>query len=103
MKEGDTYEAAKKAVAKFEDERVQHFYDSRQAAGRAFARSLGYADNIVWDFYLFYPLQSEWADLPPQPEIYMHQLRNRWADQARLFEKDALAEKFSETMQSMFP
>lgn len=100
----DNHEAAQKAVAKFDDGRIFHFYDPRQAAGKAFARSLGHGGNIAWDFYLFYPVRSEWAaDLPPQPEVFMHQLSSSWADQSRLFEKDMLTEKLTETMQFLFP
>ena len=103
MMGGDTLKATRKATAKFNDARVRQFYDPGKAAGRAFARSLGRDGNIAWDFYFFYPIQSEWADLPPRPEVYMHQLSNGWADQSRLFEKRKLTKKLKETMQSLFP
>ena len=103
MMGGDTHKAARKATEKFNDGRVQQFYDSGKAAGKAFARSLGHDGNIAWDFYFFYPVQSEWVDLPPQPEAFMHQLSNSWADQSHLFENEKLTEKLKETMQSLFP
>ena len=100
MMKGDSYEAAKKAVGKFKKYgRVKQFYDPRQLAGKAFAESLGHDSGVVWDFYLFYPVQSVWLDLPPVPEIFFHQLRDSWADQSRLFEKNLLKEKLNETMQ----
>jgi len=103
MMSRDTYGAARIASSKFNDKRVRQFYDTQKAAGKAFARSLGHDGCVAWDFYLFYPVLSEWMDLPPQPETYVHQLRNGWADQSRLFEKDMLTEKLTETMQSLFP
>jgi hypothetical protein len=102
MMEGDTLEAARKAVSKFKDRRVRQFYDPNQLAGKAFAESLGHQDRVAWDFYLFYPVRSEWTDIPPQPEIFMHQLRNSWADQNCLFEKDRLRLKLLETMKNLF-
>ena len=72
-------------------------------AGKAFAGSLGHKDKVAWDIYLFYPEKSMWKELPPQPEAYMHQLRDSWADQSCLFEKDQLRAKLTETMKSLFP
>ena len=102
MMKSDTFEAARKAVSKFNDNRVQQFYDPQKAAGEAFARSLGHDGSIAWDFYLFYAPRSEWVDLPPRPEMFMHQLRNGWADRNRLFEKEILTKKLTETMQLLF-
>ena len=103
MMSGDSYEAAHKAVGKFKDGRVRQFYDPRQAAGKAFSKSLGHDGGVAWDFYLFYSGQSVWQELPPVPEVFMHQLRDSWADQNRLFEKDKLKAKLTETMQLLFP
>ena len=95
--------AARKAASKFKDERVGQFYDPNQLAGKAFAESLGHGGKVAWDFYLFYPAASKWTELPPQPEVFMHQLRDSWADQNCLFEKDLLRVKLSETMKNLFP
>ena len=103
MMESDNYEAARKAVSKFNDERVQQFFDPNQLAGKAFAGSLGHNGKVAWDMYLFYPVKSMWKELPPQPEAYMHQLRDSWADQSCLFEKDQLRVKLKETMKRLFP
>jgi hypothetical protein len=103
MMSGDSYQAAQKAVRKFKDGRVKQFYDPKQLAGKAFAESLGHVDSVAWDFYLFYPVQSEWKELPPVPEVFFHQLPNSWADQKQLFEKNLLKAKLNETMQSLFP
>ena len=100
---GDTLEAAPKALKKFKDARVQQFYDPLQLSGRAVAKSLGHSDKVAWDMYLFYPSGALWRDLPPSPEAYMHQLRDSWADQSCLFEREKLRAKLAQTMQSMFP
>jgi hypothetical protein len=103
LKEGDTLEAARKAVGKFTDARVRQFFDPKQRAGKAIADCLGYGGKTAWDFYLFYPPGAEWREIPPGPEVYMHQLRNNWADQNRLFEKDGLRMELTRTMKALFP
>ena len=103
MMESDNHEAALKAVSKFKDERVKQFFDPNQLAGKAFAGSLGHKDKVAWDIYLFYPAKSMWKEVPPQPEVYMHQLRDSWADQSYLFEKDKLRVKLTERMKGLFP
>jgi len=103
MMGGDTYAAAQKAAKKFKDNRVKQFFDPHQLAGRALANSLGHSDNIAWDIYCFYPVGAFWQDLPPSPESWMHQLRDSWADPSRLFEKEPLRIKLTETMKLLFP
>ena len=103
MMGNDTYKAAEKAVGKFKDGRVRQFYDPRKAAGKAFSKSLGYDGEVAWDFYLFYSVQSVWQELPPVPEVFMHQLRDGWADQSCLFEKDILKTELTRVMQILFP
>ena len=99
----DSYEAARKAVRKFKDPRVKQFYDPKQFAGRAFAKSLGHDGRVAWDFYLFYPAPSEWEVLPPTPKVFFHQLPGSWADQNQWFEKNKLKVKLNETMKALFP
>lgn len=103
MMGSDNYEAAQKAVSKFKDKRLKQFYDPNQLAGKAFAGSLGHDNKLAWDVYLFYPVESMWEELPPHPEAFMHQLRDSWADQSCLFEKDKLRIKLTETMKKLFP
>lgn len=101
---GDSYEAAQKAVGKFKKyKRVKQFYDPKQLAGKAFAGSIGHDGEVAWDFYLFYPAQSVWQELPPVPDVYFHQLRDSWADQNCLFEKKMLTAKLNETIQLLLP
>jgi hypothetical protein len=103
MMRGDTYKAAQKAAKKFKDGRVMQFYDPQQLSGQVFAASLGHSDKVAWDVYLFFPPRTAWGGLPPPPEMFMHQLRDSWADQDCLFEKDRLRLKLTETMKSLFP
>jgi hypothetical protein len=102
MMRADTFKTAQRAAAKFKDRRVKQFFDPRQRAGQAFAKSLGSSDKAAWDFYLFYPIQALWRELPPPPEAFMHQLRDSWADQKCLFERDQLKVKLGETMKMLF-
>jgi len=83
MMDGDTYEAAEKAAAKFSDVRANQFYDPQKLTGRALAESLGHKTEVAWDMYLFYPTGTIWQENPPPPETYVHQLPNSWADQSR--------------------
>ena len=101
--DSDDLEAAKKAVEKFADPRVKQFYDPRQMSGHAIAESLGHPGEIAWDMYLFYPSGAVWLESPPFPDVYVHQLRDSWADQSLLYEDDLLRAKLHETMQSFFP
>lgn len=103
MMGGDSYKAAQKAAGKFKDGRVRQFYDPGKVAGKAFSKSLGHDGNVAWDIYLFYPVQSEWQELPPVPEVFMHQLRDSWADQDRFFEKDMLKAELTKVMKFLFP
>jgi hypothetical protein len=103
MMDSDICEAAGKAVSKFKDPRVTQFYDPQRTSGKAIAKSLGHAEEVAWDFYLFYPVGSAWGALPPVPEVYMHQLPNSWADRNRLFERKLLRAELTETIKSFFP
>lgn len=103
LKESDTLETAGRAVGRFPDARVTQFFDPQQRAGKAIADRLGHGGRIAWDFYLFFPQECEWRETPPKPEVYMHQLRNGWADPDRLFEKGRLRMELTITMKTMFP
>lgn len=85
--ETDSELAARQAAEEFaQDPRVSHFHDAEGRVGRAIARSLGAgAGKVAWDIYLFYERGSVWAEDPPVPVAWMHQLEeSRWADPARL-------------------
>jgi hypothetical protein len=61
------------------DSRIQHFYDKNKDVGKTIADSVGWAGNVAWDIYLFYEPFSQWAENPPIPQFWMHQLSDDWA------------------------
>ncbi|HZG67578.1 MAG TPA: hypothetical protein VEZ12_12595 [Herpetosiphonaceae bacterium] len=78
----DGVEAAERAARRFNDTRVEQFYDAGHHAGKAIAAGLGGPGEIAWDIYLFYPAGSLWQNAPPLPEVWMHQLSASWAPAA---------------------
>ena len=102
MMEADTPESARKASEKFNDRRVQQFFDTHRNAGKIIASSLGHQGEVAWDFYLFYPDGLKWEEMPPQPIDYMHQSPGKWANPDNFFEKENLKNKLTETMESLF-
>jgi hypothetical protein len=71
------------------DSRARHFHDPGRLVGKAIAQSLGTpgtAGQTAWDMYLFYGPAAEWADDPPHPDVWLHQLSGpgrEWADPNR--------------------
>ena len=62
------------AMNRLNDDRVRHFYDPRQMAGRMFARGL-LPVGVAWDIYLFYGDGVTWErERPPRPTTWAHQL-----------------------------
>jgi hypothetical protein len=47
--------------------------------GKIIADSVGWNGNIAWDIYLFYLPHVKWADTPPNPVNWMHQIKDEWA------------------------
>jgi hypothetical protein len=75
----DSIEAARPTIKVLDDGRIQHFYDPNQKTGKEIAISVGWAGNTAWDIYLFYRPFVEWAETPPKPIYWMHQLTDSWA------------------------
>jgi hypothetical protein len=80
MLPNDSIKTATNAARPFTDSRVRHFFDPEKQVGKAIANSLNWEGHIAWDIYLFYDRGQEWADQPPPPVKYAHQLTNEWAD-----------------------
>jgi hypothetical protein len=81
---------------------VRHFHDPGKQAGRIIAQSLGAQGKVAWDIYLFYPQGVEWADSPPPPAIWAHQLSpSSWADPARYRLGDDLREELTKAMNQL--
>lgn len=91
MLASDSLAEADKVSALIPDRRATHFYDSKRWAAQAIAASVGGADAVAWDTYLFYRPGAGWADAPPLPERWMHQLGpSGWADPQRFRWADSL-------------
>lgn len=94
MLPADNQEAARRSSELVADPSVSQFYDPSLRAGHAIAASLGAAGQIAWDIYLFYPAGREWADGPPAPVDWAHQLGGRsWADGGRYRSGAALVDQ----------
>ena len=76
----DSEEKARVEAGHFSDPRIHHYYDPNKRSGTAIADSLGYADRVAWDIYLFYTADAAWTDSPPKPTAWMHQLSETWLD-----------------------
>lgn len=101
---GDTEMAAKRAAAEIlPDPRVHHFYDPEKRVGEAIARSLGGEEGkVAWDIYLFYKAGSEWAENPPTPIAWMHQLTDSsWADHVHYHSGDDMVDALYKTMKEL--
>lgn len=99
--DSDTEEAARAAVDTLPDPRIRFFFDPGQRSGKDVAASLGNNKEVAWDFYLFYLPGKVWAGLPPQPDVYMHQLADSWADPKRLFQDQELEQELRKTMETL--
>lgn len=80
----DTLVAASRVAGIFDDRRVQQFHDPNGLVGEAFAQGL-LERPPAWDMYLIYAAAPRqlWADAPPAPKNWMHQLAGGVADPAR--------------------
>lgn len=73
----DNERTAGEIARTFDDSRVRHFYDAFPAhvAGKAFAKGIiKEGRGPAWDIYFFYKKSVAWADGPPSPTEWMHQL-----------------------------
>ncbi len=97
----DSKAAATISAQAIDDPRVRHFHDWEQRSGKAVAGSLGCEAEVAWDIYLFYASGSEWADGPPAPTDWMHQLPGTWADPAHFRTGDDLVNELHAAMQGL--
>lgn len=72
--------AAKTAQILSPDPRIHHFHDPDRLVGKAVARSLQWDEGFAWDIYLLYQTGTQWKELPPAPQGYVHQLSRRSED-----------------------
>jgi hypothetical protein len=94
----DTMAEAEASAGIIGDPRVRHFHDPRQRMGEAIAADLGWEGQTAWDIYIFYDRDGQWAERPPTPLDFMHQLP--W-ETAHFRTGDALALALGEAMQRL--
>jgi hypothetical protein len=84
------------------DERFHHFYDKEKIVGEAIADSVGWVGNIAWDIYLFYVPIVKWAETPPKPKYWMHQLPNAWATKDKYCTGEALQNALFTSIEKLY-
>jgi len=62
---------------------------------------VGWKGKIAWDIYLFYPRSAVWADNPPPPLYWMHQLPDDWATRDRYRTGDDLSSTLLSSMEKI--
>ena len=97
----DSIEAALPSVKYLSDKRFQHFYDQDQIVGKEIAKSIGWDGHVAWDIYLFYAPFTDWNNVPPEPEHWVHQLKDSWAHQEHFRRGSDLVKSLSEAMKAL--
>ncbi len=85
----------------FQDDRAIQFHDPSKLAGKIIAESLGAQHAVAWDMYLFYEKGSQWAERPPLPLDWAHQLDHAWADPNRFAWGDGLIVRLREIVNDL--
>jgi len=72
----DSREAAVEATRQMNDQRVVHLWDAKQKLGLRYGKLLELPGrrSLAWDVYFVFDAQAVWADAPPIPLEWMHQL-----------------------------
>ena len=74
MLDTDNLDTANERETKFSDPRLNQFWDEDQVFGKLLSQTLQVTNPIAWDVYLVYLPNHSWnGELPPLPEIWMHQ------------------------------
>jgi len=79
----DSFESAVSSAKVFNDDRIKHFYDTNRVVGKSIAGSVKWSGQVAWDIYLFYKPNVKWIEAPPNPDHWMHQLKDNWATKNR--------------------
>jgi hypothetical protein len=82
------------------DARLRQFHDPQRRIGHALAGALE-LEGPAWDVYLVYPPGRRWADEPPSPADWMHQLGGQGADRDRFQVRDRLVARLQEAMEAV--
>jgi len=99
--EKDSIDAAFASAKALSDDRIQHFYDCNKAVGQTIAASVAWQGHVAWDIYLFYGPTVKWAEAPPKPDCWMHQLSDAWAKNDRFRIGDDLKKELSASMATL--
>jgi hypothetical protein len=72
----DNREAAVKATSLVTDRRAHHFWDPSGYLGKQYGKTLDLPGGrrFAWDVYLIFDAKASWAETPPAPSYWMHQL-----------------------------
>jgi len=72
----DSRAAAQQAMELVPDKRAWHFWDASGHLGKEYGRiiKLPGKRDFAWDVYFVFDPKAEWADTPPTPDFWMHQL-----------------------------
>jgi hypothetical protein len=97
----DSLKAALPTIKLLGDKRIQHFYDPEQRSGKEIAMSVGWPGHIAWDIYLFYIPGIEWAEFPPKPVRWMHQVSDEWAKDEHYRTGDDLKYELTKSLKSL--
>ena len=98
----DNVDAALPSVKALGDHGINHFYDANKTVGKIIADSVGWNGNIAWDIYLFYLPHVKWADTPPNPVNWMHQLKDEWATKSTYRTGVNLDKELTASMDNLF-
>ncbi len=101
MNSKDTLAPALEAAQKFNDPRVEQFYDPLQKSGSLLADQLPIKAGIAWDIYLFYEKEKLWETRLPDPVDWMHQMSDSDPDSSNLRCGDDLAKSLYDAMASI--
>ncbi len=73
---GDNRDKAEKAVSTVGDERATHFWDGTRKIGDRYKDVLNLPEQVhtAWDVYFAFDRGTEWKEVPPKPDVWMHQL-----------------------------
>lgn len=71
----DSLDSANERKVWFSDPRVWQYWDQDRNSGQLLSQTLKLKMSIAWDVCLVYPAVHSWnTELPPEPEVWMHQL-----------------------------
>jgi hypothetical protein len=71
---GDFRGESRKLSKAFPDPRVTYFSDPGSLTGSLWLHVLQTGTETAWDVYMLYGADAEWAQEPPMPDFWMHQL-----------------------------